>query len=458
MRHRPRPARDGPSPAGCRLHGLRTGVGCGGSRFPANQEGDPDGGGRRYRRAAHRGGEGDRASAPRSTGTGSCACRGAGSAGRAEGRAGRRRARSRTRRAVRPGRPGGGGADVQLARARRDGDAEGRPVEHDEERTAGRRQQRLPRLGRCGSRLSGTDAGTRTMGREARTAGGTASLRTGDLLESLWWHPAHERHPARTWPRHTASQAGRVWSSPRPRCARRAPVQGAPVATDAEPAPAVRAALLRRTPSTSCGSSTGRCRSGRLGSAAARPEHGPRRPARRRAARVSEGDVGKPAAPHQLPAPSTTSRSGAWGGGEQAAGQSRAYCEFPQTDGFVDVGTRSPRTRTAGPLTAGGLRPEGAGGPARRRSSVRRTGHRPAEALTARRLPHGERRRPVRLDQKLPFVMKGPHARVFSTYAPQWIGIVHVLVRQVFRGRTRIRHNQRGNHGRTRSRAGDAVE
>ncbi|GGS50083.1 hypothetical protein GCM10010238_44500 [Streptomyces griseoviridis] len=48
------------------------------------------------------------------------------------------------------------------------------------------------------------------MGREARTAGGTASLRTGDLLESLWWHPAHERHPARTWPRHTASQAGRV--------------------------------------------------------------------------------------------------------------------------------------------------------------------------------------------------------------------------------------------------------
>lgn len=71
---------------------------------------------------------------------------GAGSAGRAEGRAGRRRARSRTRRAVRPGRPGGGGADVQLARARRDGDAQDRPVEHDEERTAGRRQQRLPAL------------------------------------------------------------------------------------------------------------------------------------------------------------------------------------------------------------------------------------------------------------------------------------------------------------------------
>ncbi|GGZ43675.1 LysR family transcriptional regulator [Streptomyces poonensis] len=32
----------------------------------------------------------------------------------------------------------------------------------------------------------------------------------GDLLESLWWHPAHERDPAHTWLRHMASQAGRI--------------------------------------------------------------------------------------------------------------------------------------------------------------------------------------------------------------------------------------------------------
>ncbi|MEU9558181.1 hypothetical protein [Streptomyces fumanus] len=32
----------------------------------------------------------------------------------------------------------------------------------------------------------------------------------GDLLECLWWHPAHERDPARTRLRHMASQAGRI--------------------------------------------------------------------------------------------------------------------------------------------------------------------------------------------------------------------------------------------------------
>ncbi|MGP3775484.1 LysR family transcriptional regulator [Streptomyces sp. SDT5-1] len=32
----------------------------------------------------------------------------------------------------------------------------------------------------------------------------------GDLLESLWWHPAHERDPAHAWLRRMASRAGRV--------------------------------------------------------------------------------------------------------------------------------------------------------------------------------------------------------------------------------------------------------
>ncbi|MGW7520299.1 hypothetical protein ACWGJ2_32435 [Streptomyces sp. NPDC054796] len=32
----------------------------------------------------------------------------------------------------------------------------------------------------------------------------------GHLLESLWWHPAHERDPVHTWLRHMASEAGRI--------------------------------------------------------------------------------------------------------------------------------------------------------------------------------------------------------------------------------------------------------
>ncbi len=32
----------------------------------------------------------------------------------------------------------------------------------------------------------------------------------GDLLESLWWHPAHERDPAHIWLRHMATRAGRT--------------------------------------------------------------------------------------------------------------------------------------------------------------------------------------------------------------------------------------------------------
>ncbi|MEW2302308.1 hypothetical protein AB0958_20470 [Streptomyces sp. NPDC006655] len=37
----------------------------------------------------------------------------------------------------------------------------------------------------------------------------------GHLVESLWWHPLHEREPAHIWLRRMAAQAGQtVWSDP----------------------------------------------------------------------------------------------------------------------------------------------------------------------------------------------------------------------------------------------------